>query len=141
MKKSFNEVLSNIPKKDKKYIKKVVFSNKSGKGKTAEFDRRTNHIIVYKEAVTKPQLSVEKSILHEIGHSIWFNKIWKGKNAKKKGKEYYRIWEKEKVSKYATKNYSEGFAEAYAYYRLVPNEFKRMYPETYKFMKEIERED
>jgi hypothetical protein len=71
------------------------------------------------------------AMLHEIGHHQWWYHM-KSEDLKR----WIKIWKKEKVSEYAKTNHFEGFAEAYAQYRIGKINANK-YPETYKFLSEI----
>ncbi len=71
------------------------------------------------------------AMFHEIGHHQWWYHI-----TPEDAQRYENIWKREKVTDYAYTNYGEGFAEAYARYRIGKIDPQK-FPETYKFCSEV----
>jgi hypothetical protein len=80
--------------------------------------------------ISKPKY-MKYAMLHEIGHHQWWYHM-KSEDLKR----WIKIWKTEKVSEYAKTNHFEGFAEAYAHYRIGKLNADK-YPETDKFLSEI----
>ena len=108
------------------------------RGKTlATYNLKTKIVTLYRGVVTRRDQEVHFSIYHEIGHAIWHSASIVLCREEVEGMRYLwlEVYKKEQVSQRAKKNEREGFAEAYANYRLAPETVKDFYLKTYVYMR------
>ncbi len=76
---------------------------------------------------------------HEYGHFVWYSKLNREQRS-----GYTRLWKQQRragklVTKYASEDEYEGFAEAFAFYVRNPGKLKRLDLESWKFLDGFER--
>ena len=130
-----DETLASLPKSDLKNIRKIILipiEKKVGRVRVlAEYRAIPHNIEVYLGAE-------HHDIVHEIGHSIFFGEL--RKRRKELLKYSQEIWRKKPIPirhEGFIKKPVEAWAEGYAFYRLAPQDIKRIYPDSYKYFKEF----